>query len=150
MKKDEIDSNIDDGSNKIKFLNYDGNYESKPSADIIADAVKGIIPPSAEKVVYTIENNLNEFKQDTLLKVLKSQVPGVELLWRPVAIALDFLNKKGRENLDDEVKILVVDTDSYIPELTVFNLNYFKECLVPVRTLPEPNQNLFEDLWTLG
>jgi len=145
MKKDEVDNNKDDGSNKIKYLNYNGNPESKPSADLIADALKGNIPVAYERLVYTIDNNLNELKQDTLLKSLRDQILNVELLWRPVAIALDFLNKKGRENLDDQVQILIVDTDSYIPELTVFNLEVFNDCLVPVRTLPEPNQNLFED-----
>ena len=145
MKKTEVEDNIDDGSTKINYINFDGNTESKPSSDVIADAVKGNLQLSGEKVVFTIDNNLNEFKQDTLLKVLKYQVPGVELLWRPVAIALDFLNEKRRENLDDQVQILVVDTDSYNPELTVFNLEKFKGCLVPVRNLPEPNQNLFED-----
>jgi hypothetical protein len=145
MGKNEADKNKDDGSNKIKYLNYDGNSESKPSADLIADALKGNIPASYERVVYTIDNNLNEFKQDTLLKSLRNQILNIELLWRPVAIALDFLNTKGRGNLDDQVQLLIVDTDSYTPELTVFNLEVFKGCLVPVRTLPEPNQNLFED-----
>jgi len=145
MKKTDTDDNKDDGSTKFDYLNYDGNTESKPSADVIAEAVKGNIPSSAEKVVFTIDNNLNEFKQDTLLKFLKYQVPGVELLWRPVAIALDFLNTKGRENLDDRVQLLIVDTDSYVPELTVLNLEYFKDCLVPVRTLPEQNQKSFGD-----
>ena len=92
MKKTDADDNKDDGSTKINYKNFDGNTESKPSSDVIADAVKGNLQLSGEKVVFTIENNLNEFKQDTLLKVLKYQVPGVELLWRPVAIALDFLN----------------------------------------------------------
>jgi len=25
MKKDEVENNLDDGSNKIKYLNYEGN-----------------------------------------------------------------------------------------------------------------------------
>lgn len=145
MKKNEGDKNNDDGSNKIKYLNYDGNYERKPSTDLIADAIKGNINASYEKVVYTIDNNLNEFKQDTLLKSLKKQIPNIELLWRPVAIALDFLNTKGRENLDEQIQLLIVDTDSYIPELTVFNLEVYNDCLVPVRTLPEATKHLFEN-----
>ena len=72
-------------------------------------------------------------------------MPGVELLWRPVAIALDFLNNKGRENLNDKVQLLIIDTDSYFLELTVLKLEYFNKYLVPVRTLPEPNQRLFGD-----
>ena len=87
MKKDEVDNNKDDGSNKIKYLNYNGNPESKPSADLIADALKGNIPVAYERLVYTIDNNLNELKQDTLLKSLRDQILNVELLWRPVAIA---------------------------------------------------------------
>ena len=145
MKKDEVNNNKDDGSNKIKYLNYDGNSESKSPADLIAEALKANIHANYEKVVYTIDNNLNELKQNTLIKSLRNQIPNVELLWRPVAIALDFLNSQGRENLDEQVQILIVDTDSFFPELTVFNLEVFKDCLVPVRTLPEPKENLFED-----
>lgn len=135
----------DDDSTKIHYLNYTRDRISKSSAEIIADAVKSNVPISNEKTVYTIDNNLNEFKQDTLLKALKNEVSGIELLWRPVAVAMDYLNSKGRENFKESEKLLIVDLDSYIPELTILKLKSHKNQLVPVRTLPKQNQRLFGD-----
>ena len=127
------------GDARYSWQRFDGLADELPAVNLIADAIKQNIPQSElRNTVIAIENNLNEFQQDALLKGLKmSGFTKAELLWRPIAICLYILNQAGRENFNEYDKIAIVDFDSYYPEITVLTLKYLHDELVPLRSLPK-------------
>jgi len=124
---------------KCGWQTQDGQYTEKLTADLIADAVRQNTGES--RVLHSalaIDNTLHEFHQETVLKSLNlAGFTNIELLWRPICIALHYLNSMGRDQFDDEDRLVVVDTDSFLPELTVLRLKEHDGELVPVRNLPE-------------
>lgn len=125
------------GESKCSWTNFEGYSDEPPAVNLIADAIKQNIPQSnLEKTAIAIDNTMNEFQQDSLLKGFKYLgFTKVELLWRPIAICLYILNQFGRNNFKENDKIAIVDFDSYYPELTILNLEYLRGELVPVRSL---------------
>ena len=132
------------GESKCSWNNFEGYSDEPPAVNLIADAIKQNIPQSdLENTAIAIDNTLNEFQQDSLLKGFKNLgFTKVELLWRPIAICLHILNQFGRDKFKEYDKIAVVDFDSYYPELTILTLKYLRDELVPLRSLPQENNPL--------
>ena len=127
------------GRGICKWKSDNGDHQNQRSSDLICKAVKANVSDSQMKKSYfAIDNHMNELQQDEILKNFKiNGFFGVELLWRPIAICLYFLKEVGRENFDENQKIVVVDFDSYQPEITVLKLKFLRDELVPVRDLPD-------------
>jgi hypothetical protein len=138
------------GESKCSWNNSEGYSDEPPAVNLIADAIKQNIPISTlENTAIAIDNTMNEFQQDSLLRGFKYLgFTKVELLWRPIAICLYILNQVGRENFNEFDKIAIADFDSYYPELTILTLKYLsddtdkKNGLVPLRNLPQENNFL--------
>jgi len=145
------------GDSKCGWDNSEGYSDDPKAVNLIAEAIKQNIPKSdLENTAIAIDNTMNEFQQDSLLKAFKYLgFTKVELLWRPIAICLYFLNQIGRENFNEFDKIAIADFDSYYPELTILTLKYLrddageiiydneKKCeLVPLRSLPQESNFL--------
>lgn len=138
------------GDSKCGWDNSAGYSDEPKAVNLIAEAIKQNIPKSdLENTAIAIDNTMNEFQQDSLLRGFKYLgFTKVELLWRPVAICLYILNQVGRGNFNEFDKIAIADFDSYYPELTILTLKYLsddtdkKNGLVPLRSLPQENNFL--------
>lgn len=92
----------------------------------------------SELFVFAVDNTISEFHQGALLRALGSYGFGNrELLWRPIAVVLDHLVRYGSHECNEGDSILVVDLESYVPELTVLELKSHRGELIPLRSLPE-------------
>lgn len=138
-----------DGEAKCEWLTSNGYSDKLPAENLIAEAIRQNIPQSGlTKTVISIDNNLNEFQQDALIKGLRfNGFTRAELLWRPVAIALYHLNSVGRDQCKEGDILFIVDLDSYLPELTVLRLKLYRDELVPVRDLP-PKSSPLDDVYS--
>ncbi len=132
------------GDSKYSWDNSEGYSDEPQAVNLIVDAIKQNIPLSTlENTAIAIDNTMNEFQQDSLLKGFKYfGFTKLELLWRPVAICLYILNHYGRDKFEEFNKIAVVDFDSYNPELTILTLKKLRGELVPLRSLPQENNPL--------
>lgn len=132
------------GESKCSWNNSEGYSDEPPAVNLIADAIKQNIPISTlENTAIAIDNTMNEFQQDSLLKGFKNLgFTKTELLWRPIAICLHILNQFGRDKFEEYDKIAIVDFDSYYPELTILTLKYLRNELVPLRNLPQVKNTL--------
>ncbi|MCK9303865.1 MAG: hypothetical protein M0P27_00530 [Bacteroidales bacterium] len=94
------------------------------TASLIANAIKAHYPPHIDQqhLAFAIPNRLNEDAQDALLRELKNNYREVSLLWRPVAIMLDWLvSGDGRcfcNASNDNTAVWVLDLDSAGTEFT--------------------------------
>ena len=113
-----------DGEAKCEWPTTNGYTDKLPAENLIAEAIRQNVPQSEQtKTVISIDNTLNEFQQDALIKGLRfNGFTRAELLWRPVAIALHHLNSVGRDQFKEGDILSIVDLDSYLPELTVLRL----------------------------
>ena len=95
-----------DGEAKCEWPTTNGYTDKLPAENLIAEAIRQNIPQSElTKTVISIDNTLNEFQQDALIKGLRfNGFIRAELLWRPVAIALHHLNSVGRDQFKEAVK----------------------------------------------
>jgi len=111
-----------------------GQPMSKPWDLILADALHQLVPGSKGKIAIAVDNSLDEKKQDALLSLCsRAHLLNVDLLWRPVAITLDFLNQKRLEGLAQGSNVLVVDAESMTPEITLLDLRSRSGTLIPLR-----------------
>ena len=96
------------GQGICKWKSDNGDHQNQRSSDLICKAVKANVSDSQMKKSYfAIDNHMNELQQDEILKNFKiNGFFGVELLWRPIAICLYFLKEIGRENFDENQKIM--------------------------------------------
>jgi hypothetical protein len=115
-----------------------------PTTELITDALIQHIPRYSEGFsVLCVDNTLSEFHQTELLKTIGQKGFGKrELLWRPIALCLDHLSSSASPEYVEKDKMLIVDFDSQIPELTELEMREHREALMPVRSLPE---NLFKE-----
>jgi len=117
----------------------DEEFQERPAAGLIAEALSQNNPKSRiSKSILAIDNTLHEFQQDSILEALDLiGFTNIELLWRPICLALHYLKTKGRHQFHEEDRLIIVDTDSFFPELTVLSLKEYNGELVPVRNLPK-------------
>jgi len=118
-----------------------------PTVELIIEALGANIPEhSAEFSVLAIDNTISEFHQSALHRQLGNAGFGRrELLWRPIALTLAHLMQPNNYKNGDS--ILIVDTDSYQPEITLLELIDYKEQLVPLRKFPEQRRDPRSDKW---
>lgn len=109
------------------------------TTELIADALVQHIPRYSEGFsIFCVDNTLSEFHQTELLKSLGQKGFGQrELLWRPIALCLDHLTAAESSGYEKGDKILVVDFDSAIPEITELEMREHRGQLIPLRSLPE-------------
>lgn len=105
--------------------------------------VQNLPATTSAKTVIAIDNFLPESRQELLLSSLaRAGIANVELLWRPVALALSFIGDFGNDTLEEGDHLLVVDFESRTPEATVLELKEHKAALVPLRRAPRDEDNL--------
>ncbi|MFH0960501.1 MAG: hypothetical protein V1897_17575, partial [Pseudomonadota bacterium] len=105
--------------------------------------VQNLPESTSAKTVIAIDNFLPESRQEFLLSSLASAgIANVELLWRPVALALSFIDGFGNDIFGEGDHLLVVDFESRTPEATVLELKEHKGALVPLRRAPRDEDNL--------
>lgn len=127
-----------DGRANWVLKNLKGNKENRPASNLIIDSIKQNFSKVKEKrTVLSIDNTLDEFQQEALIKSMRlGGIVKSELLWRPVAIALHHLKINGRNQYNPGERLVIVDLDSFKPEVTILNLKILRDELVPVRNLP--------------
>lgn len=138
----------------LRFIDQEGSfftwtYDSGATGQVLTvDMVsKGLLQNlpvnTSGKSVIAIDNNLPESRQEFLLSSLaRSGFANVELLWRPVALALSFIDGFDNGFLKEGDQLLVVDFESRKPEATVLELKEHKGGLVPLRKVPRDEDNL--------
>jgi hypothetical protein len=119
-----------------------------PTIELIIEALGANIPlHSAEFSILAIDNTISEFHQSALHRQLGNAGFGRrELLWRPIALALAHLMTP--HEYKDGDSLLIVDTESYRPEITLLKLIEYKEHLVPLRAFPEQIRKPRGDKWS--
>lgn len=105
---------------------------------LICEALKEHLPEYSEEfAVLTVDNLLPEFQQTALLSSMGQLGFGRrELLWRPIALALAHLSGLETVPYDEGDRLIIVDTDTYVPEITVLTMKEHREHLVPLREYP--------------
>jgi len=113
------------------------------AVELLSEATVAHVKDYADDlVIVCVDNLLPEMQQTLLLRELGAKgLPSRELLWRPIALALAHLSSFESIPYDEEDKIIIVDTDAYIPEITVLTLKeHEKQVLVPLRDYPRINR----------
>ena len=112
----------------------EGQQLSKPWDAMIAEAFQRLIKTTSGKTAIAVDNSFTEDQQDQLLSVSsRGYLSNVDLLWRPVAIALDFLERIPDSGVSEVTKLLVVDAESTHPEATMLELRSVDGRLIPFR-----------------
>ena len=107
---------------------------SKPWDAMIAEAFQKLIKTTSGKTAIAVDNSFSEDQQGQLLSISsRGYLSNVDLLWRPVAITLDFLDRNPDSNLSGETKLLIVDAESSYPEATILELRTVDGYLIPLR-----------------
>lgn len=111
---------------------------TNPAVDLIIEAMAANLPDRAsEFVVFTVDNLMPEFQQTALLRTMSQFGFGRrELLWRPIALLLAHLRSFDQLPYGEGSKIVVVDTDSCLPEITLLTLKEKRGYLIPSRNYP--------------
>jgi len=129
----------------------EGTQQSHSWDRIISEALRQLAPEHSGKVALAVDNSLSEDLQETLLRVCaRAHFSNVDLLWRPVAILLDYLDRNPECWLTEQSSVLVVDAESTQPEATLLELRKTKEMLVPLRCFFQKAQHALEPVWTTG
>ncbi len=125
----------------------EGQHLSSPWDVLVADAFQQLIPSAGGKIAIANDNSFSEKAQDKLLSIcLRAHLLNVDLLWRPVAIALDFLNTNQLIPLKEGSKLLIIDAESTYPEATQLDLRMKDGVLVPLRR-PYREEDKLEVAW---
>ena len=105
---------------------------------LICEALKEHLSKYSEEfAVLAVDNLLPEFQQTALLGSMGQLGFGRrELLWRPIALALAHLSGLESVPYDEGDRLIFVDTDTYVPEITVLTMREHREHLVPLREYP--------------
>ena len=130
----------------------DGGLEQSQFSDrIVAEALRQLAPSHTGKVALAVDNSLSEDLQDTILGICShAHFSNVDLLWRPVAILLDYLDRNPSCRLSAQSRVLVVDAESTQPEATLLGLREIEGMLVPVRHFFQKDQDALESVWSVG
>jgi len=121
-------------------------YRSMP--DLVAEALCQNLPMAKEtQCVVTVGNLFPEKRQETLLNAMAGAgLTDVKLLWRPIALALSFLEDHGGRFSPGQ-RLLIVDADCHPVEATVFELAAHPAdgSTVPLRKMPSSGDHLDVD-----
>ena len=135
---------IDNENSAFTWPYESGDTGQALMVNLVSDGLVQNLPESTSaKTVVAIDNYMPEGLQEALILSLSSSgIVDIELLWRPVALALSFLDEsvKGRFKAGDQ--ILVVDIECRTPEATVLELKEHKGALVPLRKAPKEEDRL--------
>jgi hypothetical protein len=118
---------------------YDSGTEgNRTLTDMIGEALVQNVPTITTcKTVIAVDNLLDEAQQELLLQSLSGAgVSDVELLWRPIAMVLAYLERVPVGRYKDRDKILVIDSESTLPEVTCIELREQGGRLLPLRIIP--------------
>lgn len=122
---------------------FEWQYESgalgqRAISDLIGECLVHTVHGSrSTKAVVAVDNTLPEDRQEALLQSLSTAGAGdVELLWRPVAIVLAYLESVTPQRHKQGDKLLVIDAESTQPEVTQVTLQEHRGRLVPLRSSP--------------
>lgn len=116
---------------------------------IVSEALRQLAPVHSGKLALSVDNSLSEDLQEIILGVCsRAHFSNVDLLWRPVAIFLDYLDRNPGSWLTEKSCVLVVDAESTQPEATLLELGKIKETLVPVRHFFNEDQHALEPTWS--
>ncbi|MCD6475577.1 MAG: hypothetical protein J7K85_04840 [Anaerolineaceae bacterium] len=134
---------------KPAFSWKNNGIEQSRDWDLMAsDALNQIIPQQGGKIALAIDNSLSEDQQDKLLSVCtRARLSNVDLLWRPIAIALDFLRSKRNPGLVAGQKLIVIDSESSVPEITILDLRIQQGVVVPLRKAGHEGDKTLSSLW---
>ena len=128
---------------------YDNGSEGNRSMpDLVAEALCQNLPQcKGSQCIVTIGNLIQEKRQETLLNALASAgVTDAMLLWRPIALALTFL-EEHRARFTPGQRLLIVDADCLPIEATLVELAAHPAdgSTVPKRKMPSPSDHLNVD-----
>ncbi len=136
---ENLGSNVD----PFKWKLVDGEETCWPR-DAIGEAVKQNIPDNiTSTLALAIPNHLEESGQDMLLRGLgNAGVAQAKLIWRPIAIALHWLNDNNnidtvKKNQTTYPKLWVIDLESSGLEVTSLTLREKNGSIIPVRECPQ-------------
>lgn len=138
-------------SRENKSARYGGLEQSQFSDRVVTEALRQLAPSHTGKVALAVDNSLSEDLQDKILGICsRAHFSNVDLLWRPVAILLDYLDRKPSCRLSAQSRVLVVDAESTQPEATLLGLREIEGMLVPVRHFFQKDQDALESTWSVG
>ncbi|MBF0232552.1 MAG: hypothetical protein HQK65_05875, partial [Desulfamplus sp.] len=121
-------------NDNIFTYKVEGQELSKSWDAIIAEALQKLIKTTFGKTAIAVDNSFSEDQQSQLLSISsRGYLSNVDLLWRPVAITLDFLDRNSDSNLSEETKLLIVDAESSRPEATILEFRSVDGYLIPLR-----------------
>lgn len=121
---------------------YDaGAQGNRTLTDMIGEAlVQNVSLMRQAKTVVAVDNLLSEVQQELLLQSLSAAgASDIELLWRPIALVLAYLNADPKVRFKDGDKLLVVDAESTLPEVTCIQVKEHGGRLLPLRGTPVPH-----------
>ena len=135
--------------NAFYTWDYDGGSEGYSGmAELVAEAISQNLPVvKGVQSVVTVGNLLPENRQEALLNAMVGAgMTNVKLLWRPIALALIFLERHGTRFAPGQ-RILIVDSDCSPVEATVLELTAHPDdgSTVPLRKVPNSNDHLDVD-----
>ena len=121
-------------NDNIFTYTVEGQKLSKPWDAMIAEAFQSLIKRTSMKTAIAVDNAFSEKQQGKLLSISsRGYLSNVDLIWRPVAIILDFLDCNPDLNLSEGTKFLIVDAESSHPEATILELRFVDGFLIPLR-----------------
>ena len=129
-------SNEAPGTYQWQYDSGDNGYRSL--TDMIGEAAVQVSPAARQhKTVVAIDNHLGEEGQERLLTSFGSTGAGdIELLWRPIALVLAYLEAAPEGSFHSGDRILVIDAESTQPEVTCIELRDHDGRLLPLRSAP--------------
>jgi hypothetical protein len=125
---------------------YDNGSEGNRSMpDLVAEALCQNLPQCrGAQCIVTIGNLIQEKRQEALLNALAGTgVTDVKLLWRPIALAMSFL-EEHRVGFFPGERLLIIDADCLPVEATLVELAAHPSdgSVVPLRKMPSPGNHL--------
>ncbi len=116
------------------FWDLEGQQLSSSWDVLVSGAFQQLISTEGGKTAIANDNSFFEKAQDRLLSLCsRAHLLNVDLLWRPVAIALDFLNTNHQVPVQEGSRLLIIDAESTHPEATQLELRMRDGVLVPLR-----------------
>ncbi|WP_207260591.1 hypothetical protein [Desulfovibrio sp. Huiquan2017] len=135
---------VDAGDRPVRW--NAGKGVSIPLATILTAHIKGLVAPNnassplSEEIVVAIPDHLDEFGQEALLQAFGRSRNQVQLLWRPVAAAMAWLDLARPADLTDDDFMLVIYMGPDGMEFTTFGLKEEvckgQRFVLPVRNRP--------------
>ncbi len=122
---------------------------SMTTAEVVIASIKAHMASNSEEfTTVAVDNTMPEFQQSALLKTMgQSGFGRRELLWRPIALALDHLCQSPGVKYGEGDKLIIADIDAYIPEIIILELKEHRGHLIPLRSLPKVKRESQDQPW---